>query len=106
VRGCAPNLFDHSRGLCANHAAIGTDQQYNQLRQIAHTILERDKVEAIILAGTELSLLFNEANTDFPHIDAARLHVSAIMCQPFAETADNTGDLPGAVQIMKQDFNY
>ncbi len=57
----------------------GTEEHYQALRHIAHTICERDNVEAVILGGTELSLLFNEGNTDFPHLDGARLHVNAIM---------------------------
>jgi len=60
-------------------AGVGTERQYEQLRGIAHTLRERDGAEAIILAGTELALLFNPGNTDFPHIDGARLHLDAIM---------------------------
>jgi aspartate racemase len=41
--------------------------------------MERDGVEAIILAGTDLAVLFNESNTDFPHIDCARVQLDAIM---------------------------
>jgi aspartate racemase len=33
----------------------------------------------VVLAGTELSLVFNEGNTDFPHLDCARLHIEAIV---------------------------
>jgi len=55
------------------------EQQYQRLRALAHTLCEREGVEAIILAGTDLALLFNEANTDFPHIDCTRLHLNAIM---------------------------
>jgi aspartate racemase len=57
----------------------GTAEQYDGLRALAHKLCERDKVEAVILAGTDLTLLFNEANTDFPHIDGARVHILAIM---------------------------
>ena len=61
-----------------SHAA-GSQQQFQTLAQIAHTLCERDRVEAIVFAGTELSLVFNEGNTDFPHIDCASLHIEAIM---------------------------
>lgn len=67
------------------NAASGTEEHYQTLRQIAHRLCEHEKVEAIILAGTELSLVFNETNTDFPHIDVARLHLDAIMRQLFSE---------------------
>ena len=56
-----------------------SEEAYRQLRSFAHKIMERDGVEAIILAGTDLALIFNPSNTDFPHVDGARLHVSAIM---------------------------
>jgi len=59
--------------------AGASEEAYSQLRSFAHTIIDRDGVEAIILAGTDLALVFNPANTDFPHVDGARLHVKAIM---------------------------
>jgi aspartate racemase len=59
--------------------AGASEEAYCQLRALAHTIIDRDRVEAIILAGTDLALVFNPTNTDFPHIDGARLHVEAIM---------------------------
>lgn len=36
-------------------------------------------VDAIVLAGTDLSLIFDEANTDFPCIDGAKVHIHAIL---------------------------
>jgi len=41
--------------------------------------MKRDAVEAIILAGTDLALLFDDANTDFPFVDCAALHIQAIL---------------------------
>ena len=73
--------FIHQTYLQLVNAGSGTEQQYRGLHQLAHTLIERDGIEAIILAGTELSLVFNRANTDFPHIDGARLHLAAIMEQ-------------------------
>ena len=73
--------FIHQAYLQIVNSGSGTEEQYQGLRQIAHTLLERENVEAIILAGTELSLIFNEANLDFPHIDGSRLHLDAIMRQ-------------------------
>lgn len=81
----APDEIDsiHNAYLQIVDAGRGSTQQYDTLRRIAHTLREREKVEAIVLAGTELSLVFNEANTDFPHIDGARLHLQAIMRRAF-----------------------
>ena len=73
--------FIHQTYLELVKAGSGTEQQYRGLHQLAHTLIEREGIEAIILAGTELSLVFNQANTDFPHIDGARLHLQAILEQ-------------------------
>jgi len=79
--------FIHGAYLQIVAAGSGTDQLYQGLRRVAHTLIERDAIEAIVLAGTELSLVFNQANMDFPHIDAARLHLDAIMGRLFSEPA-------------------
>ena len=49
------------------------------LRRIAADLQHRDGVEAILLAGTDLALMFDEANAGFPAIDVARLHIEAIV---------------------------
>jgi hypothetical protein len=33
----------------------------------------------VVLAGTDLALVFDETNTNFRHIDAARLHLDATL---------------------------
>jgi aspartate racemase len=71
--------FIHETYLAMANAQRASEQQYRDLRQLAFTLIERDGVEAIVLAGTDLSLAFNETNTDFPHVDGARIHVQAIM---------------------------
>jgi aspartate racemase len=60
-----------------------TEMQYQKLTALAHTLLQREGVETIVLAGTDLALLFNEDNTDFPHIDCAALHLAAIQHKLF-----------------------
>ena len=57
----------------------GWDEQRESLSRLARELMERERVEAVILAGTELALVFNESNTDFPHLDCARLHLNAIV---------------------------
>jgi len=49
------------------------------LRRIAADLQRRDDVEAILLAGTDLALMFDEATAGFPAIDVARLHIDAIV---------------------------
>ncbi|MFN7937278.1 MAG: aspartate/glutamate racemase family protein [Bryobacteraceae bacterium] len=36
-------------------------------------------VDAVVLAGTDLSLVFHEGNINFPHVDATVVHLDAIM---------------------------
>jgi aspartate racemase len=57
----------------------GSERQFHILNDIAHTLCSRAGAEAIVFAGTELSLVFNAGNTDFPHIDCAGLHIESIM---------------------------
>ena len=45
----------------------------------AQTLIERDGVDAILLAGTDLSVVFNSDNTPFPHIDCAAVHIAAVL---------------------------
>ncbi len=54
-------------------------RDYNQLRSLAHRLIDRDNLDAIILAGTDLAFVFEPDNTNFAHIDGARLHIAAIM---------------------------
>ena len=54
-------------------------QDYETLRELAHELIDRERLDAILLAGTDLSFVFNPDNTDFPHLDGARTHIAAIM---------------------------
>jgi aspartate racemase len=56
----------------------GSPQQHRTMTAFAHTLMSRDKVDAIVFAGTDLTSLFDETNTDFPHLDCAALHLNAI----------------------------
>jgi aspartate racemase len=51
----------------------------DQLRRIASTLLRRDGVELVLLAGTDLTAMFDEASAGFPCLDVARLHIDAIV---------------------------
>jgi aspartate racemase len=61
--------------------ARASDEDFNRLRTLAHTLIERERLDGIVLAGTDLAFVFNPANTDFPHLDGARVHIEAIMQQ-------------------------
>ena len=49
------------------------------LRDIARTICRRDRIDAVVLAGTDLNLIFDEASAGFPAFDCASAHVNAIL---------------------------
>jgi aspartate racemase len=53
--------------------------EFEALRSLAHRLVEHEGVDAILLAGTDLSFVFRRENTDFPHLDGARTHIKAIM---------------------------
>jgi aspartate racemase len=50
-----------------------------RLRAIAAALCARDGVEAIVLAGTDLNLVFDETSAGFPAVDCAAAHVAAIV---------------------------
>jgi aspartate racemase len=52
---------------------------YEDLRVLAHRLIQRERLDAILLTGTDLSFVFNPDNIDFPHVDGARVHIDAIM---------------------------
>lgn len=51
----------------------------DRLVALAETLQKRDGVEAIVLAGTDFALMFDEHTTPFPHVDCARAHIDVIM---------------------------
>ena len=71
--------FIHTTYLRIALDGFGTAEQYRALRELALRLIERERLHAIVLGGTDLALLFNEQNTDFPVLDCAALHVKAIV---------------------------
>ena len=71
--------FIHETYTAIARARQGTPEQVSSLRELAKTLIARDSLDAVVLAGTDLSVVFNESNTDFPAIDCARIHVDAIV---------------------------
>jgi aspartate racemase len=64
----------------ATQGQISSDDEA-KLRETAHTLQRRESVEAIVLAGTDLNLVFNEPNAGFPAVDCAAAHIDAIVAQ-------------------------
>jgi aspartate racemase len=61
--------------------ARASDEDAGRLRTLAHTLIERERLDGIVLAGTDLAFVFNPTNTDFPYVDGARVHIEEIMRQ-------------------------
>lgn len=55
-----------------------TPATLDRLRELAHTLIRREGAEAVLLAGTDLSMVMNEANAGFPTLDCAGAHVKEI----------------------------
>lgn len=55
------------------------DDDPDSLRRIADKLRQRDGVETILLAGTDLAVMFDEESAGFPCLDVARLHIDAIV---------------------------
>ena len=51
------------------------------LRALAAELQRRDGVEVVLLAGTDLTAMFDEQTAGFPTLDVARLHIDAIVEQ-------------------------
>jgi aspartate racemase len=79
----APDEVDMIHKTYVELAANGepSAEKHEKLTALAHLLVTRDAVDAILLAGTDLTLLFNESNTDFPHVDCAALHIRGILQQ-------------------------
>jgi aspartate racemase len=55
-----------------------TPATLDRLRELAHTLMRRDGAEAVLLAGTDLSMVMNEENAGFPTLDCAGVHIREI----------------------------
>jgi len=69
----------HTTYVTVAEAGQSTREAYDVLTGIAQTLCRREGVECILLAGTDLALVFNEDNTQFPAVDCAALHLDAIL---------------------------
>jgi aspartate racemase len=55
-----------------------TPATLDRLRELARTLMTRDGAEAVLLAGTDLSMVMNEQNAGFPTLDCAGVHIKEI----------------------------
>jgi aspartate racemase len=54
------------------------------VKSIAQEICKRDRVEAVLIAGTDFNLVLDEATAGFPAFDCAKAHIDAIVARMFA----------------------
>ena len=80
VRPLEPELeFIHHAYTQMAHTGVASAAHREQFVALAETLRQRDGVEAIVLAGTDFALMFNDADTPFPHVDCTRAHIDVIM---------------------------
>ena len=80
VRPHAAELaFVHRAYTQLAYSGVVSEDDRDQLIALAQTLRNRDGVEAIVLAGTDFAMMFNAANTPFPHVDCTRAHIDVIM---------------------------
>lgn len=58
---------------------FATEEQFHTISRIARSAIAEGRADAVILAGTDFSFVFNESNADFPHLDGARIHIASLM---------------------------
>ena len=72
------DLVSSIYGQIVEHESASREEEQT-LRDLAHRLIDRERLDAILLAGTDLAFVFHPDNTDFPHVDGARIHIEAIL---------------------------
>jgi aspartate racemase len=65
-------------------SGYGGEDERTELTSIANGLCNRRKVDAIVLAGTDLSALFEYDEPEFPYVDSSQVHIEAIMRHLYA----------------------
>ncbi len=68
----------HEAYIAMASSGSATDDQRSIFHAVCRRLLEDRGVEAILLGGTDLALVFNERTATFPLIDCAAIHANAI----------------------------
>jgi aspartate racemase len=76
-----PQEIDEIHRIYLELATVGRTSAANveALREIGRAIQRRDRVDAVVLAGTDLNLILDEASAGFLAFDCASGHISAIL---------------------------
>jgi aspartate/glutamate racemase len=62
----------------ASHGTC-TDAEWKRLNTIAGDIVRRERLDAVVLAGTDLSPIFEERRSVIPVFDVAKAHIEEII---------------------------
>jgi aspartate racemase len=75
------NEIDEIHRVYAEYAVDGVANagQRETLHRVADALFEREKIDAIVLAGTDLSAFYDDEPPEYPAIDASTAHIHAIM---------------------------
>jgi aspartate racemase len=73
--------FIHEAYTQLAHTGVVSTPHYERFVVLAGTLQRRDSVDAIVLAGTDFAVMFDESNTPFPHVDCTRAHLEVILQQ-------------------------
>jgi len=68
----------HDAYITMAASGVATPAQRDVFRRACRWFVDREGAEAIMLGGTDLALVFDETETEFPLIDCAAIHVDAI----------------------------
>ncbi len=76
-----PHEIDEIHRIYLELATTGHTSEANvqALRDIAGAMIRRDRIDAVMLAGTDLNLIFDEESAGFPAFDCASVHLTAIL---------------------------
>jgi aspartate racemase len=69
----------HDAYVAMAASGVATDAQRAVFTAACRRLLKDRGVEAIMLGGTDLALIFNDQTTDFPLVDCAGIHVEAVV---------------------------
>ncbi len=75
------DMLDHVHDAYVTMAAAGsvTDDQRAVFDAACEQLIKESGVEAVILGGTDLALVYSEEDSAFPVLDCAAVHVESIM---------------------------
>jgi aspartate racemase len=82
--------FDASHNAYVAMAAAGQadDQQRELLFSVGNDLCQKQGAEAVVLAGTDLFLAFEDRDCGFPTIDCARVHIDALLRESMNRSPD------------------